>query len=59
MKRRQNHALRELIAEIEVQVLNRGMCLERAAELMLEHGAPSAVAVRILTRVQQRPLIAA
>lgn len=53
MTRRTNHVLREFIDIVEAQILRNGMCLERAAELLLEHGTPPHVTVRIITRVQQ------
>lgn len=53
MSRRTNHVLREFISVVEAQILRRGLCLERAAELLLEHGTPTHVTARIITRVQQ------
>lgn len=56
MSSRTNHVLREFIDIVEAQILRNGMCLERAAELLLEHGTPTHVTARIITRVQQAML---
>lgn len=53
MNSRTNHVLREFISVVEAQILRHGLCLERAAELLLEHGTPPHVTARIITRVQR------
>lgn len=52
MSRRTNHVLREFIDLVEARI-QRGMHIERAAELMLEHGTPSHIVARIISRAQQ------
>lgn len=52
MTRRTNHLLREFITTVEAAI-GRGMGIERAAALMLEHGVPSHITARIIARVQQ------
>lgn len=53
MSRRTNHVMREFIDLVEARLTRGAMRLERAAELMLEHGVPSHITARIIARVQQ------
>lgn len=52
MTRRTNHVLREFIDIVEARLARELMSVERAAELMLEHGTPSHVVTRIISRAQ-------
>lgn len=52
--RRTNHVLREFIAIVESRLAQGALSVERAAELMLEHGTPCHVVARIVSRAQQR-----
>ena len=52
MTRRTNHVLREFVAIVESRLAQGAMGIERAAELMLEHGTPSHVVTRIISRAQ-------
>lgn len=53
--RRRNHVLRACLDTVETGIREGAISVECGARLMLEHGAPSNVITRILTRVQHRP----
>lgn len=52
MSRRTNHVLREFVSIVEARLSQGAMSVERAAELMLEHGTPAHVVTRIVSRAQ-------
>ncbi|MCK9985655.1 MAG: hypothetical protein AzoDbin1_02127 [Azoarcus sp.] len=54
MSRRNNHVLREFVSLVEARLARNAMTIERAAELMLEHGAPAHVVARIIERAQKK-----